>query len=293
MRWLTVLALGFLAGPIGPSGGDLPEKYRIKPPTAATVVARVDGSDITAGDVEGLLWDWRSGEVVQELVNYRMVVAEAVRERADVNDDDVEKTIDSGVELYRTKNNLPTTSAAFAALAQTGMTRSRLYLRCRTQLLVQKMAEKGFVPANMVKVSTLIFRFADDQLSSMTDAINKANAAYDRLQKGDPWDVVFAANLTKAGGAGSKGLVGWRDLAIFPPSIADELKQLKVNQVTKPARTENGIQIFKLDLLGKDAKGDDLKQLKDEYMIASQNQLMSKLVKETKVQRLWPAGDSP
>ena len=250
------------------------------------MLARVDGVEITAGDVESLLWEWRGVDALQDLITYQSVRAEAARLRVDVSEKDVESTIDAFIPQFA-KTLQPGVSVN-AALAAEGMTRSRMYLRFRTQLLIQKIVEKDFVPAKLVKVSTLVFKASDAQATSLGDAIKRAESAAARLQKGETWDAVFSSLNTDPRAAGSKGLIGWRLLSAFPASVATELSTLKPGQFTKPAQTENGIQIFRLEAAGRDAKGKEFDEMKTTYMQAAQSQLLTRLHQESKIERLYP-----
>jgi parvulin-like peptidyl-prolyl isomerase len=264
----------------GSPTGDLPAKYRLKAPTGA--VARVDGVDITAGDVDPLLWEWRGSEAIQELINYQIVRAEAQKRRVDVSEKDVESTVDAA--LQQIQKNAQPGSDSVATLASNGMTRSRMYLRLRTQLLLQKMLENEFDPRKLVKVSTIIVRTASEQASAVAEAIKRADDAYARLQKGESWDKVFDSMSAGTTAQGTKGLL----LAAFPTTVATELQTLKPGQVSKPAQTGFGIQIFRLEVAGKDAAGKDLEEMKNAYMQAGGPQLIAKLQKDAKIERLYP-----
>ncbi|HWA82529.1 MAG TPA: peptidylprolyl isomerase [Fimbriimonadaceae bacterium] len=275
------LAVAFLQG--GPQG-DLPAKYQRHAPTG--VVARVNGVDITAADVEPLLWDWWGADAIQDLITYQLVKGEADKLRINVSDKDVEAAIDKFLENYG--HELKQGISAESVLAKQGLTRSRMFLRFRAQLLARTIVDRNFAPAKMVKVSTLLIKPINEQTSSVSDAIKRADEAYKRLKDGEKWDVIFPMYNADTRANASKGLVGWRDLSIFPATVADELSKLKPGEITSPVQTEYGIQIFRLELAGKDAKGQDLEEMKNIYAQAGESQLMTRLTKEAKIERLFP-----
>src|SRR4051812_8911494 len=82
MAFLPAVAVALaLAAQAGNSPvNDIPAKYRTTPPAAGAAVARVNGVEIKAGDVESLLWDWRGFDAIQDLVSYQMIKAEAQKE---------------------------------------------------------------------------------------------------------------------------------------------------------------------------------------------------------------------
>ncbi|HVT13382.1 MAG TPA: peptidylprolyl isomerase [Fimbriimonadaceae bacterium] len=275
------LAVAFLQG--GPSG-DLPASIRPTKPTG--VVARVNGVDITAADVEPLLWDWWGADAIQDLITYQLVKAEAGKLRINVSDKDVETELDKFMQNY--SKQLKEGVTAETVLARQGLTRSRMFLRFRAQMLARAIVDRSFAPTKMVKVSTLLIKPINEQASSVSDAIKRADEAYQRLKKGEKWDVIFPAYNADQRANATKGLVGWRELSVFPVTVAEELAKLKPGEVTSPAQTEYGIQIFKLELAGKDAKGQDLEEMKSMYAQAGESQLMNRLTKEAKIERLFP-----
>lgn len=291
MVLITAFAIALAIRQSGSPVNDLPAKYHTKPPAAATVVARVNGVEITAGEVESLLWEWRGSDAIQDLITYQVVKSEAEKQRIDVAEKDIEGTIDGFIRQYQ--GTLKPGENAWAALAAQGLTRSRLYLRFKSQMYIQKILEREFVPDKLVKISTIIIRPASAQTADHSVAIKKADDAYDRLQKGEKWDAIFDAFNMEPGIKGSKGLIGWRFLAAFPDSVATELKGLKPGGVTKPAETVNGIQIFRMELAGKDAKGKEYDEMKQAYMQPGQAQLLERLHNESKIERLYPPPPAP
>lgn len=282
----ATLVLAFLQG--GPPTGDLPAKYHTKAPTG--VVARVNGVDITAADVEPLLWEWWGADAIQDLITYQLVKSESEKLKVDVSERDVEAEIDKFLADYA--KGLKPGVRVQDVLEKQGLTRSRMYLRFRAQMLARAIVERSFAPAKMVKVSTLLIKPINEQTSSVSDAIKRADEAYGRLKKGESWDVVFPSYNADARATQTKGLVGWRNLAVFPETVSAELTKLKPGEVTAPVQTEYGIQIFRLEIAGKDAKGKDLEEMKAIYTQAGESQLMSRLLKESKIERLFPPGTS-
>lgn len=290
MTFLPALfaALALVQSPVD----DLPAKYRVAPPGPQTAVARVNGVEITAGDVESLLWDWRGADAIQDLISYQIVKSEAKKQNVDVSEQDVENSIDTFLK-EAPKQMRPGASLA-DYLASQGMTRSRLYMRFRTQLLLQKLVERSFDPKKLVKVDTIVFRPASAQTTDLEAAIRKANDAFARLQKGETWDAVLASTTENPQVRASKGLLGWRDLSIFPASVQKELLSLKPGGITKPAQTEVGIQIFRLEALGESATKEEIKDARAAYLGSSFQPLLERLRKEAKIDRIWqpPTGIS-
>ena len=81
--------------------------------------------------------------------------------------------------------------------------------------------------------------------------------------------------LPLSGGPG--GLLGWRDLKAFPKEVQDQMAAMKPGGKTKPAQTQNGIQIFRVEALGSAAEGSSLQELKDMYLTATRQKYLQDL----------------
>lgn len=261
---------------------ELPAKYTSVPPPAAKVLARVDGVEIKAADVEPFLWDWRGDEALMDLISYQMAKAEAAAKGVKVNEADVEAEVDRQIEAVR--SSLQPGQTAEQSLRDEGFPRSRLYLRVASQLFIDGIVLRQFDPKEYVNVSTLVVKPTDEQASSLAAALKKAEDAYGRLQGGEPWETVLAS-LVDPAGRPSGGPVGWRPLTAFPDTVRDELKFLPAGKVTKPAQTSNGIQIFRMDTHGEDAQGVELAQLKATYLTGARQAYAKQLRDRVKIER--------
>lgn len=265
---------------------DIPAKYRTTPPAAGAVVARVNGVEIKAGDVESLLWDWRGFDAIQDLVSYQMIKAEAQKERVDVSDADIEARMQEG--LKQMAANLPPGKTVDMALLEQGFTKSRLYLRYRTEAYLDAIVARSFKPAELVKVATLVFRPDNDTSAAWSAAIKKADDAFARLEKGDSWEMVLKSSTNNEQILKSNGLIGWRNLSAFPAPVKTEIEGLKTKGITHPAKTENGIQIFRVEAKGSEATPDEQAEMKKTYMMANRAPLLDRLRRETSIERFFP-----
>lgn len=273
----SVIALGSLSV----AQGVLPAKYNSAPPKPGDVVAKVNGQPILASDVESLLWEWRGSDTTEDLISYMMVEQDAGRKGVVVADTEVEAEIDKELKaLAQSRPDAPDW------LKNQGFTRSRLFIRLKAKLLMEKILEKDFKPTNYVKVSSILVKPTSADAASVGEAIKKAQAGYDRLAKGESWDAVLAATTTEAQSVGVKGLLGWRELAAFPESVQAEMKGLALGAVTKPAQTQVGIQIFRIETRGADVKGDELAALKRLYFDVARQAYVQQLKASAKIERL-------
>lgn len=263
--------------------GVLPIRDMPAPPAPSKVVAKVNGSDIKASDLEPLLWDWKAGELLNEVIQLKLLFDEAAKEGMAVTDKQVEDKLAKDMEQYR--QTLQPGQKLEDALAQQGLSKSRLELLTRYNLLLEKLALKDFSPTAFVKVSTILVRPASEQAADLSAAIAKAGAAYDRLQKGEKWAAVLASTASDPRMAQNEGAIGWRMISLFPATVAEELKKLPAGKYTKPAQTQFGIQIFRVDARGDTLAGEELDSLRQQFAQAQRQAIVNRLQSQAKVEK--------
>lgn len=269
---------GFLAQ------ADIPAKYVTPAPKPNQVVAKVDGVEIKASDVTDLLWQWRSQEAVADLVSYQVIKNAAAKEQVSVTEAEVQKSVDEQMAQFTPE--VLQGKPLDQYLQEQGFTLSRMWLRIKTELLLNKIALKNFKPVEYIKVSTIVVRAASTSTAALTDAAKKADAYYEMLVKGEPWDKVLNYSTTDQRTLDSKGVVGWRLISAFPQIVQDEMKTLKAGSYTKPVQTNNGFQIFRIDALGKDAKGPDLAEAETIHISSNKNAIATKIRAAAKIERI-------
>lgn len=235
---------------------DVPAKYLVPAPNPSKVIAKVDGVEIKASDVEALLWEWRGQEATADLISYQVIKNAAKKEQVDVPDEVVQKELDRQLSLF-TADVLQGKTVDEYLMTQ-GFTRSRLWIRIKTELLLNKIAAKDFKAAEYIKISTIIVKPDSTSTAALTNAAKKADAFYEMLKKGDAWEKVLSLSTSDLQTLNAKGLVGWRKADALPPNVLQEVATLKAGGITKPVQTQNGFQIFRIEMFGKEAKGDDL-----------------------------------
>lgn len=261
----------------------VPARYLPARPAADAVIAKVNGVPIKASDVEPLVWDWRSNEVVEELTNYHIVRLEAERLGVTVTPAEVETETEKA--LRQLQDSLPQGTSLRSALESQGSAPSRVYVRVRTKLLLDRIVLKSFDPAGFVKISTMIVRPKNEQTVALAEAIKRADDLYARLQKGESWDKVLQDTTNEPETLKSAGLLGWRQISAFPEVVRTEMTGLGVGKVTKPAQTVNGFQIFRIEAFGKDAKPEEMESVKDLYLSQARPEVFNKLRSAAKIER--------
>lgn len=283
MPALTLATLVFLQQAVQASL--LPPSITIQPPTPDRPIAMVNGKPILANDILPFLWEWRGQEVLQEFISYQIALEEATKEGVSVADSDVQSRLDS--LITETRKQMPPGKTLEQLMAEEGSSPSRLFLRLKTEMLLDKVVLKKFVPSEYYRVSTIIIRTPSQDGAALKESIRKAELAYTEATSRGWKSAVKAYGDDEA--VKSDGLLGWRHQGAFPESVRAQLKDLKVGGVSRPAQTSNGIQIFRLEDRGDSAPTSQLKELEATYTRSARAQLVRRLRSETKVERLLPS----
>lgn len=240
-----------------------PTNSLVPKPASDAVVGQVNGTAIKASQIEPYLWDWHARAVFEQLAYYKLVADDAAKSGIKVTDAEVDAKIGSRTEQVKTQLQ--------------GMSKAQVFLLSKMEVLIDKLALRDFSPLNFYKVSTIVIRPESEQASALAAAIQKADAAYQRLQKGEKWEAVIKSVVVDQQLARNNGLIGWRHFSAFPATVGAEIKTLKPGQVTKPAQTQFGIQIFRLEAKGDTLAGQELEDLKGQFMQATRQGIFTKL----------------
>lgn len=233
-----------------------------KAPEPDAVLVKINGVPIKAKDVEDLLWDVHGEEILGELADYQVAKSEADKRGILVTQGEVDKASAEAIEQI--KKNLAPGQTLEASLAQLGLTKNRLDLRMRWNLYIEKIALQNFDAKEYVRVSTIVVKPRSNSASDVANTIQVVQKAYDRLQAGEPWPKLVDELVTDQYGKETRGLLGWRKLALFPEDVQNEIKALKKGGITKPTQTQFGIQIFRIEEKGSEASKADVDQMKEE-----------------------------
>ncbi len=290
--FVTMLVLALVQKPQQPPPQP-PAKPEIKvnaeappAPAPAKVLAAVDGVPIKAADIEPLLWDWRGYEALQDVLSYRLAVRAAEKAMVSVPEEEVDSMLKR--QLEQVSRQAPNARSMDDWLRQQGFPQSRLRMRVKSELLLNKIALLEFKPENYAKLSALTFHPESEMTPALEGAIKRADDAYAKLKAGTAWDIVLAGSESNAAILKARGSIGWQNLSSLPASVVKELASIKPGEYTRPAQTSQGIQVFKLDQRGSDAKDTDLESLKTSFLQATVPGLANKLRATMKIERFYP-----
>ena len=265
---------------------NLPPKYVA--PTPDGVVARVDGQDIPAKDISGMLWEVRGAELEADFVRLVLVRQAAAKQNITVQQIEVDRRLQENIKAYdassKQAQDRPPGETVQDYLLKKGYPLSRLYLGAELELTLDKLAEKTFHPESYIKVSVMIFTSTDATPANLAIAKKNAQAALAKLKKGDKWDEVLKTSQEPQQLIPTNGQIGWVESATIPPDIQAQLKPLKPGLYTDPLLMRNSYQIYRLDLRGADATGADLDGLKADYLRSERPKLLNSLQTAAKIE---------
>lgn len=261
----------------------VPARYLVRKPAGTDVLARVDGVEIKAADLEALVWDWSINDALDELLSAQVILNEAKKLSITITAEEVTAETEKG--LKQLQESLPPGKTIRAALAEQGTSPSRAYLRMRNKMLLDRIVLRSFSADGFVKVSTIIIKPKNEQTVALSEAIKRADDAYDKLKKGTEWATVLKENTTDAETLKVAGLLGWRQASAFPETVQAEMRGLKAGGITKPAQTVNGFQIFRLEMLGKDAASAALDAIKEQFLTQMRPEVFNKIRSAAKIEK--------
>ena len=279
MNLFTIVVLLFQTDQSGIAA--IPPALMTNRPPLTNSVAKVNGIEIKADEVDRLTWEWRHREVEQDLIDFLVVKTAAKKAGIAVSPEEV----DAEIQAYLKRYQAPPGKTAEQALEAQGVPRSRLFLKIRSQLLLRKLQLAEFHPEEFVKVSTAIYGAENERPEILAQDMKRAQTAYEQLSKGTPWQTVLASSTNRPEVLSSGGLIGWRPKKAFPDAVRIQFDAAKPGTYTKPAQTQNGIQIFRVEQLGSAAKPSDIEELKGAYLTSSRTEFIKRLTATAKIER--------
>ena len=253
-------------------------------PTGSQVLAKVGTVQIKAEDIAGVLWEARGEEILNDFVAYHMLKAQAEKQGVVVSDADVMTRMTK--LLKEQEANLPPGTDPQAALNDQGLTAGRLFLNVKTDLLLDGLVNLAFRPANYVKVSTIIVVPKSKEEADVKDANDRIARAAARIKAGETWEKVAAETIEDPNAKNTGGFLGWRPLDLFPAAVRAEISALSAGGVSGVAATNFGIQIFRVEGQGKDAKGGTIEEIKTAAGASLREKILQDIRTNAKVERV-------
>jgi foldase protein PrsA len=239
----------------------------------STVVGTVNGMPITKGDVMKAMWFWAGPNMLQELMNQKMIWQAANKSSVKFTSDDMKSKIDEQLKRMGA-------SDVDKVLAQSGMTRDRFMTVTKVSGLVEKIVAKDIKVtdteyAEYVNAQHILIRAAQDQkdkTKAEEAAKAKADEIYAKVKAGEDFSKLADEYSEDPGnvrdGKKNGGNLGWFTHGRMVQDFENAAFALKPGEVSEPVKTFYGYHIIKLVANGKDATPAEKDEIKN--MIMSQ-----------------------
>ncbi|MDI6829344.1 MAG: peptidylprolyl isomerase [Armatimonadota bacterium] len=231
------------------------------------VVATVNGEKITKKELENILFDWSGPLALEELIDHRLIGQEARKQGVIVTAEEVKK------KMEESKKFLPPGMSLEEALQRSGMTAGHWFARLKAQMQAEGIVRKTIKItdedlSSQVKVSRILIKVpykqeeeekkkaeqeAQEKIAKISQEI-KEGLAFDEAAKKYSEDL-----MTKEKG----GDMGYVPKNTMGKEFEEAIAKLKPGDVSDPFKTAIGYQIVKYFGSGKEATGNERKELVD------------------------------
>jgi foldase protein PrsA len=231
------------------------------------IVATVNGEKITKQMLADTLFDWNASMALEELLDQRIVGQEARKAGVVVTAADIKAKLDE------IKQRIPPGQTFEEALRGIGMTPGHYFARVKFQLQMEGILRKQIKVtdedlAGFIRCSHILVRVPYTQdPAEKTKADDEAKAKIEGIAKEIQGGLDFAEAAKKySDDTGNKDQGG--DLKFFgknsmAPEFEEAAFKLKPGEMSPVVKTSFGYHLIKMTALGKDATGDDRKELID------------------------------
>lgn len=178
-------------------------------------------------------------EVLDQLINQKMILMLAKRNNLTVSDADVDRSI----AMIASRNNL--TPAQFKVeLQKHGMNYDTFRKQIRTQMLMQQVEEHALSPIQVSPAEVKAFLKQQPNVNAQYQIIDYYLSPSIAQQS---QTIVQQLQTSTAAPAGvTMTPLGWRDLNGMPQIFAEKVVTMKVNDVAGPIQAPNGMHFIKL-----------------------------------------------
>jgi len=216
----------------------------------ARVVATVNGEKITASEITKKLWWQHSAQVLSDLVDERLLLAEAARLKVSYNPQEAGQRFDAIAAGYRDRKEFEKN------LRSVGWTEKDVKGLIKNQLLIKAaVLEAGKI--NFTDADATAFfnqnkdKFGKPETFKLRQIFvtgkTEAENAYQALAAGADFGKLSALQSTDENLKKNEGDLGYIAKGRLLPEIEKEIFALKAGEYTKPLAAGNGYSLFKLE----------------------------------------------
>ncbi len=197
-------------------------------------------------------------ELLSRLIEERLVLSEAKREKVIVKDPEVDEM------MAEVRHKFPSREVYLKAIGDQGLTEKKLWNRFRDQLMTQKLIgyevksrvtvspgevseyykthPEEFSQGDRVRLQHILIRIGsrtDEEAKVFTDSL------YAQVQGGKPFEEL-AMSYSEGAEAKDGGEMGWLEKGQLLGDIDDQVFALEPGQITRPIQSSLGYHLFKV-----------------------------------------------
>ena len=291
------------APPPKPTQEENLKKFKTAPDS--TVVAIVGDEKITKGELTNVLWDWASPLLLDEYMNYRVVMQAAKKQGIQITQADLDKKI----------KDMPMNEPLEVMLQRVKVPMARFKAGISIQVALEKIIEKETKPtdaeyAEFVKARHILIRATpatppsggtptqEDRTKAEQAAKEKIDKVLAEIKAGKAFEQAAKEYSEDMATKEKGGELGWFRKGEMLQEVSNAAFSLKAGEVSEPVKTFLGYHIVKVDKLGRDATPAEKTELRQRILKQKLNlrmrELFEELKKNTKTEnRLSPALPEP
>lgn len=267
----------------------IPQGKMLPIPEPEKTIAKVNGKEIRAKEVEKFLWDWFGNQTLQILIGAAMMEEAAKEAGVTVEHEEVVAQVEQQIGHLRAR--VPPGKTLEDQLRLQGTSYTRYYIQARTELLGRKIVLKSFNPDDLRQLSQILIRPKGKEDKDKEEAKLRAQQAYNQIKGGESWQnavMTFTDDPTTKANAGR---LGWVSIAELPEEAREQVRQLKQGEICGPFDTQYGFVIFRIDAIGPPT-GSELEVAKNRFISRRLMQLYREINEKAKVENfLLPSGE--
>ncbi len=231
------------------------------------VVATVNGEKITKQVLADTLFDWNAALTLEELIDQRIVAQEARKAGVVVTLEEIKAKIEE------VKQRMPPGQTFEEALRGIGMTPGHYFARVKFQLQIEGVLKKqikvtdedlaGFVKANHILVRVGYSQDPEERTKKDEEAKAKIESIAKEIKEGLDFAEAAKKYSDDTGNKDKGGDLGFLGKGYMAPEFEEAAFKLKPGEISEPVKTSHGYHLIKIVKGGKDATGDERKELID------------------------------
>ena len=273
------------AAPVTPGNLKITQEENLKKFKSApnsTVVGIVGDKKITKGELMDIMWDWASPQLLDEYMNYLVVVQAVQKEGLKITDADIQNKFKEA--------RVPPGDTLESYMQRIKQPKARVTAAYTIPLGLQKITEKNSTVTDAeyseyVHAKYILIRSTPSTPTSgetdnnklKQEAKAKAEKCLAEIKAGKSFDEAAKEysddTMTKETG----GDLGWFRQGEMFPEVSKAAFEMKPGEVSEPIENYFGYYIVKLEKLGKDANAEEKATLKQRIMRQKLDRGMQKL----------------